>query len=80
MNGKKIDVSSDPQLNSTANAAKQPKTNPFIGVQFDCCGTYARVYRNKPGTHYLGNCPKCAKQVRFKIGSGGSDSRFFTAY
>ncbi|HBJ38511.1 MAG TPA: hypothetical protein DDZ51_27905, partial [Planctomycetaceae bacterium] len=52
---------------------------PFVGVQFECCSIYARVYRNAAGTAYVGNCPRCAKKIELKIGPGGSDSRFFTA-
>ena len=52
----------------------------FLGVHFACCDVYSRVYLNKEQTAYLGHCPRCAKQVRFIIGSGGTDSRFFKAY
>jgi hypothetical protein len=52
---------------------------PFVGVQFECCSIYARIYRNAAGTAYVGNCPRCAKKIELKIGPGGSDSRFFTA-
>jgi hypothetical protein len=51
---------------------------PFVGVQFECCGIYARIYRNAAATAYAGNCPRCAKKIELKIGPGGSDSRFFT--
>jgi len=52
----------------------------FIGVRFRCCGTYARAYLNKAGTTYQANCPKCSKPIRFKVGPGGTDSRFFEVY
>lgn len=52
----------------------------FIGVRFNCCGLYVRVYVNKAGTAYEGRCPKCAKPIRLKIGPGGTDNRFFEAY
>jgi hypothetical protein len=51
---------------------------PFVGVQFECCSIYARIYRNAAATAYVGNCPRCAKKIELKIGPGGSDSRFFT--
>ena len=53
---------------------------PFIGVHFACCNVYARVYRNATRTRYSGNCPKCCQRIEFRIGPGGSDRRFFSAY
>ena len=51
----------------------------FVGMHFTCCDVYTRVYVNRDETAYEGNCPKCAKRVRLRIGPGGTDSRFFTA-
>jgi len=52
----------------------------FIGVKFNCCGIYVRIYVNKDGTAYEGRCPKCFRPVKFTIGNGGTDHRFFEAY
>jgi hypothetical protein len=51
----------------------------FVGVHFICCDVYTRVYINRDDTAYEGNCPKCAKRVRLRIGPGGTDARFFKA-
>ena len=50
---------------------------PFVGVRFRCCGAYARLHKNKPGTAYVGHCPRCLRPVRLAIGPGGTDGRFF---
>lgn len=81
----KLDLTSEPPL-SPSQHATQPEQSasaagrPFVGIEFTCCGRYARIYQNREGTYYVGNCPKCAKPVRLRIGTGGSDSRFFTVY
>ena len=49
----------------------------WIGMQFECCGCYSRIYRNAKGTAYLGNCPRCGRSVRVRVGPGGTSHRFF---
>jgi hypothetical protein len=57
-----------------------PADRRFVGIQFACCDVYSRVYINRQGTAYLGHCPKCSRRVELKIGPGGTDARFFTAF
>ena len=52
---------------------------PWVGVRFDCCGVYTRVYRNAEGTAYEGRCPRCLGPIRLRVGPGGTSSRFFMA-
>lgn len=61
-----------------AASAGAPK-RPWVGVRFDCCGVYLRIYRNREGTAYEGACPKCTRRVRLKVGPDGTSSRFFVA-
>ena len=77
MAGENVDVSSTQESTSPADGGGGRR---FIGVQFACCGAYARVYVNRTATAYEGHCPRCSRAVRVCIGPGGTDSRFFTAY
>ncbi len=56
-----------------------PPARPWVGIRFDCCNVYTRVYRNQEGTSYLGYCPRCLRRVKLRVGSGGTSSRFFIA-
>ncbi len=50
----------------------------FIGVMFECCNVYVRVYLNKEGTAYAARCPRCGRPLKVEISPDGSDSRFFS--
>lgn len=68
------ELENDSQTNEEA-----PKANNFLGIMFNCCGVYSRIYKNKEGTAYVGRCPKCLKYVKIPVGEGGTSQRFFTA-
>ena len=63
-----------PKGNSKSNS-RQP--TPFVGVSWDCCKVYSRIYLNKKKTAYVGWCPKCGKRVQMNLSPAGSKSRFF---
>jgi len=52
----------------------------FLGVHFQCCNVYARLYINREQTAYRGGCPRCGRRLEVKIGHGGTDTRFFKAH
>ncbi len=74
-------------LHTEGDEAKTPGTSStpagadgkWLGVQFECCGVYARVYRNRNRTAYVGHCPRCGRPLKIGIGPGGVDQRFFRA-
>ncbi len=81
-----LDISDNPPARRPAqNGGVNPQTTPkperrFVGIRFNCCGIYQRIYINQAGTAYEGRCPKCGKPVKLKVGPGGTDSRFFDVY
>ena len=55
------------------------RDRPWVGIHFDCCFVYTRIYRNASGTAYAGRCPRCMRKVSLRVGPGGTDARFFIA-
>ena len=78
MKGKHVDLTSDPS--PVSDDASSLVGRRYIGITFECCDVYTRVYVNREETAYVGNCPKCARQVRIQIGPGGTSERFFVAH
>jgi len=71
-----IDLSSEPPRASD----KGRSARPFLGILFQCCGVYARIYLNRQGTAYEGHCPRCTRAIRVGVGPDGVNSRFFSAH
>tara|TARA_B100000686_G_C16786238_1_gene975445 strand:- start:1376 stop:1552 length:177 start_codon:yes stop_codon:yes gene_type:complete len=55
------------------------KGKKFLGIMFECCNIYRRIYINKDGNAYEGRCPKCFGEVKIIIGQDGSEKRIFRA-
>jgi hypothetical protein len=56
-----------------------PANRPYIGILFECCGVYARVYRRREENRYHGRCPKCLATVEVHVGPDGVTTRLFRA-
>jgi len=55
--------------------SKDPQSRPWIGVMFECCSVYSRIYRAPTSTAYRGRCPKCLRTLHLPVGEGGTDIR-----
>jgi hypothetical protein len=61
----------------SASAREPLGARPWLGVRFRCAGAYLRVYRAPDAAEYRATCPRCARCIRFAVGEGGTDQRFF---
>jgi hypothetical protein len=86
--GKYIDLSNEAPKNQRTPASKtggtkkpqstdQPAHREFLGINFECCRVYSRIFINDEETKFQGNCPRCGKFVQFEIDPNGTDARFF---
>ncbi|MCH8881921.1 MAG: hypothetical protein IIA41_00320 [SAR324 cluster bacterium] len=50
---------------------------PYLQILFECCQVYQRVYKDRSGRFYLGRCPTCLRQIRFRVAPHGSPARRF---
>jgi len=77
----KLDLSGGPR--PAANGVEQPSSGsarPYLSIHFACCGVYMRICRAADGKTYQGRCPRCGQPVRFVVGPGGTDARFFVVH
>jgi len=58
---------------------QQVAERPHIGVLFECCGVYVRVYRNADEARYVARCPRCLATAVVRVAPGGSSHRIFVA-
>jgi hypothetical protein len=51
----------------------------YIGIYFECCGVYARIYRRCDQAAYRGRCPRCLRCIEVRVGPQGTNARLFRA-
>jgi len=55
------------------------EARPYVGVLFECCGVYARVYRRPDVPQYEGRCPRCLRELRVRVAADGVNARMLRA-
>ena len=58
------------------NAIRRLDRKPFVGIIFNCCKAYGRIYLDRSATAFEGRCPRCLKRVVLQISEEGSTDRF----
>ncbi|HPF41473.1 MAG TPA: hypothetical protein PK093_22790 [Phycisphaerae bacterium] len=51
----------------------------WVGVYYECCAAYARVYRRPDDLRYQGRCPECGASVSIRVGPNGIAARMLIA-
>ena len=64
---------------ASASEGENVRRRPYIGVYFECCGVYSRIYRQPDSKMYVGRCPRCLRQVQARVGPEGVNARIFRA-
>ncbi len=64
-------------MNQESPPPRSSADRAYLGIMFECCHVYSRIYRNRLGTAYVGWCPRCAKEVVIPIDPSGTTCRFF---
>ena len=57
-------------------SAERDTARPFVGIIYDCCDTYGRLYLNRTSTAFEGHCPRCYRKVTVAAAENGSEDRF----
>ncbi len=71
-----LDCYDDPTAARPVDGREQ---RPHIGMLFECCGVYTRLYRHQEEGCYRGRCPKCLGTLVVRVGPDGVSTRIFRA-
>jgi len=74
-----VDISYLRQEEPAPGQSAQSGAKPWLGILFECCNVYSRIYKNRDGSAYAGRCPKCQAEIRASVGNGGTSQRIFRA-
>lgn len=59
---------------------KPVEKRKFLGILFECCSVYSRVYRSEEQMFYEGRCPKCLRHLKVRVDPhSGARERFWRA-
>jgi len=75
----RLDIVETSGLEPVTHDQGRPTKRPWIGVQFECCDVYQRIYRATDAEAYEGHCPSCGCHVRVRVGAEGMNTRFLRA-
>lgn len=80
MSGERFDATNEPARDGLREkpVAAGRGLRPFLGINFACCTVYGRIYVNRQGTAFLGNCPRCGRRITVEIDPEGPNDRFFS--
>jgi len=80
MSGERFDISSEPPSEDAPatgpDSARRPRQ--FLGVNFACCTVYGRIYVNRQGSAFTGNCPRCGRRIVVELDPDGPSDRFLS--
>ena len=51
----------------------------WLGIYYECCLAYSRVYRRRNELSYRGRCPKCGARVSIRVGPQGIAAKMLVA-
>ena len=56
------------------------KPKPWLGIMFECCNVYRRIYMNNDQNAYEGMCPRCGGKIKVIISPDGATRRIFSVH